>query len=64
MARVSLRTAERSTFLRTVSDASGLCECSIKVPFYEAPFYCKTPTLLDQKIDFLISQIRFFDITK
>ena len=35
MARVSLRTAERSMFLpvRTVSDASGLCKCSIKVPF-------------------------------
>ena len=35
MARVSLSTAERSMFLpvRTVSDASGLCKCSIKVPF-------------------------------
>ena len=35
MARFSLRTAERSMFLpvRTVSDASGLCKCSIKVPF-------------------------------
>ena len=35
MARVSLRTAERSMFLpvRTVSDATGLCKCSIKVPF-------------------------------
>ena len=35
MARVSLRRAERSMFLslRTVSDASGLCKCSIKVPF-------------------------------
>ena len=35
MARVSLRTAERSMFLQvhTVSDASGLCKCSIKVPF-------------------------------
>ena len=33
--RVSLRTASRSMFLpvRTVSDASGLCKCSIKVPF-------------------------------
>ena len=33
MARVSLRTAERSMFLplRTVSDASGLCKCIIKV---------------------------------
>ena len=35
MARVSLSTAERSMFLPvcTVSDASGLCKCSIKVPF-------------------------------
>ena len=35
MARVSLRTAERSMFLsvRTVSDASRLCKCSIKVQF-------------------------------
>ena len=35
MARVSLRTAESSMFLpvRTVSDASGLCRCNIKVPF-------------------------------
>ena len=35
MARVSLSTAERSMFLpiRTVSDASGLWKCSIKVPF-------------------------------
>ena len=35
MARVSLGTAERSMFLpvRTVSDASGLFKCSIKVPF-------------------------------
>ena len=35
MAPVSLSTAERSMFLpvRTVSDASGLCKCSIKVPF-------------------------------
>ena len=35
MARVSLSTAERSMFLpvRTVSDASGLCKCSIKIPF-------------------------------
>ena len=35
MARVSLSTAERSMFLpvRTVSDASGLCKCSINVPF-------------------------------
>ena len=35
MARVSLSIAERSMFLpvRTVSDASGLCKCSIKVPF-------------------------------
>ena len=35
MARVSLSRAERSMFLpvRTVSDASGLCKCSIKVPF-------------------------------
>ena len=33
MARVSLSTAERSMFLpvRAVSDASGLCKCSIKV---------------------------------
>ena len=33
MARVSLRKAERSMFLpvRTVSDASGLCKCIIKV---------------------------------
>ena len=33
MARVSLSTAERSMFLpvRTVSDASGLCKCSIKI---------------------------------
>ena len=35
MDRVSLRTASRSMFLpvRTVSDASGLCKCTIKVPF-------------------------------
>ena len=35
MARVSLRTAERSMFLpvRTVSDASGLCKCIIRVQF-------------------------------
>ena len=35
MARVSLSTSERSMILpiRTVSDASGLCKCSIKVPF-------------------------------
>ena len=35
MARVSLSTAERSMFLpvRTVSDASGLCKCSIELPF-------------------------------
>ena len=35
MARVSLRTTRRSMFLpvRTVSDASGLCRCSINVPF-------------------------------
>ena len=35
MARVSLSRAEKSMFLlvRTVSDASGLCKCSIKVPF-------------------------------
>ena len=35
MARVSLSTAERSMFLpvRTVSDAFGLCKCSINVPF-------------------------------
>ena len=35
MARVSLSTAERSMFLpvRTVSDASVLCKCSINVPF-------------------------------
>ena len=35
MARVSLSRAERSMFLpvRTVSDASGLCKCSIRVPF-------------------------------
>ena len=35
MGRVSLNTAERSMFLpvRTVSDASGLCKCSIEVPF-------------------------------
>ena len=66
MARVSLRTAEMSTFLpvRTLSDASGLCKCIIKVPFYEAPFYYKTPILWYHKIDFLISQIRFFYITK
>ena len=32
MARVSLRTAERSMFL-PVSDASGLCKCIIKVQF-------------------------------
>ena len=33
MARVSLSTAERSMFLpiRAVSDAYGLCKCSIKV---------------------------------
>ena len=33
MARVSLSSAERSMFLpvRAVSDASGLCKCSIKV---------------------------------
>ena len=33
MARVSLSTADRSMFLpvRAVSDASGLCKCSIKV---------------------------------
>ena len=33
MARVSLSAAERSMFLpvRAVSDASGLCKCSIKV---------------------------------
>ena len=33
MARVSLSTAERSMFLpiRAVSDASGLCKCSVKV---------------------------------
>ena len=35
MARVSLSAAERSMFLpvRAVSDASGLCKCSIKVLF-------------------------------
>ena len=35
MARVSLSRAERSMFLpvRTVSNASGLCKCSIKVSF-------------------------------
>ena len=35
MGRVSLSTAERSMFLpvRTVSDVSGLCKCSIEVPF-------------------------------
>ena len=35
MGRVSLITAERSMFLpvRTVSDASGLCKCSIEIPF-------------------------------
>ena len=35
MTRVSLRTAVRSMFLpvRTVSDASGLCKCIIKVQF-------------------------------
>ena len=37
MVHVSLSTAERSMFLpvRTVSDASGLCKCSIKVPFVD-----------------------------
>ena len=64
MARVSLRTAERSTFLTVlkVSDASGLCKCSIRVQFYEAPFYYKIPILWYHKKDFLISQIRFYDI--
>ena len=35
MTHVSLRTAERSMFLPVCSvfDASGLCKCSIKVPF-------------------------------
>ena len=35
MARVSLSKAERSMFLpvRSVSDASGLCKCSIKTYF-------------------------------
>ena len=35
MARVSLRTEEKSVFLpvRTVSDASGQCKCIIKVQF-------------------------------
>ena len=47
MARVSLRTAERSIFvpLRTVSDDSGLYKCITKVPIYEAPFYYQTAIL-------------------
>ena len=68
MARVSLSTAERSMFLRvhvrTVSDASGLCKCSIKVSFVLWEPTVKNDNNNDILIHFLQRRRRVVSLSK